>query len=518
MKLLKLLVLSAVVLMATVGASNGAPASVLTAVPGAPGAEYPTNGELLYSYGAHQIEFQWTTVGTLGSIYYDFEVSTDPTFLNSAAFVDSTDGNHAALGSCTNTIPNRTTPVAFNPATTYYWRVQAYDGTCNHDYTTGGSGWAVYTFYTAISAPTLVSPLSGTLKDNKYNDPLTTPPHPLPLFQWTAVSGATGYVLEVATDATFNSLYLDVSVPTSYTFNGGSDIGYSPSSDLPAGTLFFWRVETLNSTYGPSAWSSTPALCISGYCSFTSANVSAAPVPIQSGQTNIYKTATGKVTTDFTPGLRWLEVALPSGATFSTYEVEVSTDNTFTDTSQLCFDVAHAVSYLANQTQNNDPTINYAQLDTQDGLVFYAPDNCPTQLVGGILKFVPATKYYWRVRAYFNGDASVSDWSTVFEFDTSYAKVVAGFTATTNVAQNTITFSWTQPTVKPSSYGITICRDAGFSEGDCIFASNQVGDPYVWGPKPTQKIVTGETFYWRVQAEGTWGPGLWSDPQTATAP
>ncbi len=80
MKLLKLLVLSAVVLMATVGASNGAPASVLTAVPNAPGASYPTNNELIYTYGASQLEFQWGSAGSVANTSYDIEVSTDPTF------------------------------------------------------------------------------------------------------------------------------------------------------------------------------------------------------------------------------------------------------------------------------------------------------------------------------------------------------------------------------------------------------------------------------------------------------
>ncbi len=351
-----------------------------------------------------------------------------------------------------------------------------------NDFTTGGSGWAVYSFRTAISGPTAVSPIAGvTLTDNLHNDLLTTPPHPLPLFQWTSVSGASSYVLEVSTVATFSSLYIDVSVPYSDTFNGGVDVGYTPSSDLTANTLFFWRVETLNSTYGPSNWSDTPAACGTGYCSFSSANVSAAPVPIQSNQTQIYKTATGKVTTDFTPGLRWLEVPLPSGSTFSTYEVEVSTDKTFADNTQLCFDVAHAVSYLANQTYNNNSTLNYAQLDTQDGLLHYTGPNCPTQNPSGTkVEFVPATKYFWRVRAYFNSDAAVSDWSTVFEFDTSYAQVVTGFATTNNGAENTITFSWTAPTVKPYGYDITVCFDANFGEGDCVLGTTNVGDPYVW--------------------------------------
>ena len=71
MKLLKLLVLSAMVLMATVGASNGAPASIVTAQPGEPSATYPTNGELIYTYStvaitANTIDFQWSSSGTLG--------------------------------------------------------------------------------------------------------------------------------------------------------------------------------------------------------------------------------------------------------------------------------------------------------------------------------------------------------------------------------------------------------------------------------------------------------------------
>ena len=398
MKFLKLLVLSALVLMVTVGASNGAPASVLTAVPPEVGAINPTPSELIYSYGANQIEFEWTSAGTLGTIWYDIEVSTDPTFTNTAAgvMVSSNDNRHvsSACKNIANQAPNFTSPYAYQPATTYYWRIQAYDSTCTGDFVTGGSGWVVYTFYTAIASPTLVGPGNGsTLKDNLHNDLSSTPPHPLPLFQWTAVSGATGYILEVSTVATFGSLYLDVNVPTSNTFNGGVDIGYSPSSDLPAGTLFYWQVETLDTTYGPSAWSTS---CVSA-CSFYTANVSAAPVPIAISQTNVYKTPTGKVTTDSTPGIRWLEATLPSAATFYAYEVEVSTDKTFADTSQLCFDVANtAVPYLANQTYNNDLTLNYAQLDTQDGLASYATDNCPTQLAGGIYKFAPATAYFWR--------------------------------------------------------------------------------------------------------------------------
>jgi hypothetical protein len=522
MKLLKLLVLSAVVLMATVGASNGAPASILTANPGQPGAVYPTNNELIYTYGASQLEFQWGSAGSIANTSYDIEISTDPTFLNTApgVMVDSNDGRHT-LSNCTASgqAPNRLSPYAYQPAITYYWRVQAYTDTlCSgNDFTTGGSGWAVYSFRTAIAAPTLIGPGNGsTLKDNLHNDLSTTPPHPLPLFQWTSVSGASGYILEVSTVATFSSLYIDVSVPTSNTFNGGLDTGYSPSSDLPANTLFFWQVETLNSTYGTSAWSTT---CVSA-CSFYTANVSAAPVPIAINQTHVYKTATGKVTTDFTPGIRWLDVALPSGSTFSTYEVEVSTDSTFADTSQLCFDVAHAVSYLANQTYNNDSTLNYAQLDTQDGLLHYVVDNCPTQVVGGILEFAPTTTYFWRVRAYFNSDAAVSDWSTVYSFKTSYLKPIS-LNASVDTTNHIVTFSWSYPGSSQAPYGyhINICFDASMSEGQCIVSKSDVKSGFVSGPSHTPyKVGIGTTMWWSVSAEGPFGPGLWAPTVSFVVP
>ena len=108
MKLLKLLVLSAVVLMATIGASNGAPASVLTTVPGEVGAIYPTYNELLYTYGASQIEFQWTSAGSVANTSYDIEISTDPTFTNTspAVMVSSNDGRHTA----SNCLASRPTP------------------------------------------------------------------------------------------------------------------------------------------------------------------------------------------------------------------------------------------------------------------------------------------------------------------------------------------------------------------------------------------------------------------------
>ncbi len=322
----------------------------------------------------------------------------------------------------------------------------------------------------------------------------------------------------MSTVATFNTLYLDVTVPYSDTFDGGLYAGYSPSSDLPANTQLFWRVEALNSPYGPSAWSGTPVACQPGYCTFYTANTSAAPVPISinSGGTT-GEAKSGKVTNDFTPGISWREIALPAGATFTQYEVEASTDSTFDDPTQLCFDVnSGQVSGLQYQTYQNNTNLTYAQLDTQQALV-YIPggSSCPYQTVGGVNKFVPATQYYWRVRAQDSG--GYSDWSNVFSFKTSYAKVVAGFTVTKDPVNRTVTFAWTNPTPIPPDYSLAVCFDANFSEGDCVLGINQATNPYLWYIK-RNKLAPGQSLWWSVRPEGPWGPGLWSDAQNFIAP
>jgi len=493
------------VFLAVLSITFSVPAAVLAA-PGQPTFTYPTYNELLYP-PLSPIDFQWTSSGTLGTIYYDFEVSTDGTFTNTADIVDSNDGSHSASGCLNplNTVTNKTSSYAYQPTTTYYFRVQAYDSTCNGDFTTGGSGWRVYVFRTAIPAPTLTAPgNTTTLENNLNNDDTNNPPE---LFQWSGVSEASGYLLQVSSNSSFGSLYLN-------TYTASTQNWYTPSSDLPGNTHFFWRVETLNSTYGPSSWSST---CSGGPCSFYTGNTSAAPVPLSIAQKNVYKTANGKVTNDFTPGLRWQEVALPAGATFSTYEVEASTDSTFYDANQTCFDVTSAksqVSYLSQQVSTYAPDLTTMQVDTGQALVYYAADSCPVS--GG--EFTPATKYYWRVRAWFNGSTVASDWSSVFSFYTSYPKVVAGFTAVPHAGGNTILFSWTDVSPLPNRYGITICRDPNFSEGDCYSTPKSGGNPYNWSIPLKVNLPTGTTLYWRVRAEGNFGPGLWSDTQTVLSP
>ena len=276
-------------------------------------------------------------------------------------------------------------------------------------------------------------------------------------------------------------------------------------------TTYYWRVETLgNGPYSPSGWSTT---CGSG-CSFTTALAPApAPVPLQL-QTGPGKN--GKFTNDFTPGLRWQEIALPGGTSFTTYEVEVSTDPKFLDHASRCFLVnSGQVSSLQYQTYPTGLGLTTAQFDTGIALAHAAPPpgaNCPTQTVGGVLEFQPTTAYYWHVRAQDSG--GTSDWSSVSRFSTTYAKVDSG-TGTfaipaEDAAAYTITFSWTM--VGSQSYRIQACTDPNFNGYTyCPLNAKGIISPYTWHIPAKEKVAHGILLYWHVRAEGTWGDGLWSD-------
>jgi hypothetical protein len=69
-----------------------------------------------------------------------------------------------------------------------------------------------------------------------------------PAFQWTAAAQAAADRLQVATDAAFNSLVLDVSDVAA--------ASYTPAADLASTTLYYWRVRALNPC-AASAWAAT---------------------------------------------------------------------------------------------------------------------------------------------------------------------------------------------------------------------------------------------------------------------
>jgi hypothetical protein len=169
--------------------------------------------------------FDWNSV--TGANSYWIQISTSSDF--GTTFVSKTTGSTSQY--------THSTP-AFSYNTTYYWRVNATNSG-------GTSAWSVVWSFTTVEAtlspPTLLSPAN-----NSTNISLT------PTLDWTDVSNATGYQLQVSTSSSFTSYVVNVSTTIS---------GYTiPSGILQGYTKYYWRVASKNGggtgSYS-SAWNFT---------------------------------------------------------------------------------------------------------------------------------------------------------------------------------------------------------------------------------------------------------------------
>jgi hypothetical protein len=488
MKILKLLVLSAVILMATVGASHGAPASITPATP-TPSATYPLNGALVTNY-ASGINFAWSASAGTG-VKYRIDIATDAAFTNIIDGTTITPPLNIITPSFSSPSPSSTFG-SFSPGTWYFWRVAAYANGA-------WSVWAVFSFRTSVATPALITPIPNAILENNLtndvandtsNDPVTFPV--LKLFSWSSILGAEGYTLQVSQSALFNSFVINVTLPYTIT-------SYSPTTDLPANTTLYWRVETLNSIFGPSVWAPIQQ--------FTTANPPGIPTSLQP--------ASGKVDNDFTPGLFWNVVGVPGGTTFSFYDVQISTDKKFETPTALCFDDE------TNSITQSNPT-----LDVQNAAL-PAPltTDCPTfnDSTTGILSLQPATTYYWRVRAVGSPDGGInffwSDWSSVNTLLMSYPQVdSAKFIPPdgTKLTTNSQSFSWKPPFVGsgavPGTFALQIFKSQDFRTGAVVNLTKN-GPGYI----PVKPLPACTILYWRVRAGSSnslYGSGPWSNSAT----
>ncbi len=274
------MLLSAFILVSTIGASQGVPANApLAAAPSKPVPLTPANNALITNYTP---DLTWKASTGVDMDHYEIEIATDPAF--GATIIDS---DYAIPnGTLTHTVG-----VALTPARTYYWHVRSVSTLAET------LGWsATYSFRTAVEAPNLVSPADMTnILTNR------------PTFDWDGVLNASGYNLQVSKYYGFTSLLINVTV--SYTVTE-----YTPTTDLPANQTLYWRVRTTNSGYGPSAWSPI----------YTITQTAIPPsIPVLSQPNN------NKLTDDPTPLLVWEAVTVPSGTTFQEYQIQIAKDKTF---------------------------------------------------------------------------------------------------------------------------------------------------------------------------------------------
>lgn len=169
----------------------------------------------------------------------------------------------------------------------WYWRVRAED---SRGYWSGWSSVWEFTIDTeGPIAPTLIAPTDGSSTNDD-----------TPTFDWSDVSDATVYKLEVSNSNTFSSLEINQSSLSSST--------YTPSSTVSDGT-WYWRVRAKDSQGNWGGWSSIWSVII---------DTEGPSAPTLLSPSN------GITTNDNTPAFDWSDV---SGA--SMYELEVDNSSTF---------------------------------------------------------------------------------------------------------------------------------------------------------------------------------------------
>jgi hypothetical protein len=230
----------------------------------------------------------------------------------------------------------------------------------------------------------------------------------------------------------------------------------SLTTDLPGGTLIYWRVRTTGSN-GPSAWSPV--------WTFTTGRPPGIP--------SLLSPANNALLVNDQPRLDWNNVAVPVGTIFDRYQLQVATDSGFT---AVTLDQDTAISEY----------------------VFTSP-------------LEPNTKYFWRVRS-FNTDGHFSSWSAVRSFRAAMlAPVLTLPENNSTVSAPPLSFDW-QDVDGAVSYTIQISRYANFST--LLINAKPVASTY----GTSMNLPKAVTLYWRVRAHGPNGPSPWSPVYRFTIP
>jgi hypothetical protein len=197
-------------------------------IPAAPTLLTPANGSTV---NGTVVNFTWTA--PTGATQYWFQISTNSSF--TSLLLDQNIGNYVS-GNVSN-MPNN--------GTTLYWRIKAGNA----------SGWSSYSGYWSFKNGTATVPQAPTLFLPLNTSTVTTQPI---LFDWSDVTGAIEYWVQISTNSGFTSLVYDASTGTT------SQISLQ---GFTIGTTYYWHIKAKNSV----GWGS--------YSSFWSVNLSNTAAP-----------------------------------------------------------------------------------------------------------------------------------------------------------------------------------------------------------------------------------------------
>jgi|GEM_PF-1848084 len=410
----------------------------------------PANNAIVND-GTPTLKWKDTVTSVLPFDSYQIQIF-DANDVTATPVLDVIDTDEATLGDIATL--EYTVPIAntLNPATSYYWRMRAYNTSSEH------SAWSALWKFT-VGITNTVDPATMNPSVAFGNVPgLDDPANPAslksipgflpadlhdnvnlltlrPTFQWNSgVAGATNFVLQVAKEPYCNAALPNSSAFTSPVINVTLPVttsAYTPTVDLPANTVMCWRIMPKSSLYGNGAWSDVQV--------FLTANPPTTPKTVSPKNLSL--------TNDNSPILTWTEVdpeiVGDSLTDFAKYEVEVSfkadfSDRNYPDNAVPPYNNIAALVYPIAPpiTPNNmvgDPVNNIApyyadcdfypsvhqafefatgQTNTIDEPTFNLYESIDTAVPPLFGPLCGAHTYYWRVRAY-NDNGEYSAWSDV---------------------------------------------------------------------------------------------------------
>ncbi len=270
----------------------------------------------------------------------------------------------------------------------------------------------------------------------------------IPTFTWLDYPGAIRYSIQVSPFSTFKSPVINKTISAAVP-------EFTPTAPLPLNKLMYWRVRAQLGGFVYTEWSAT--------WMFYSANSPSTPkpvIPINNALVN-----------DLTPFLDWLPPAtIPAGTTFYYYHVQISSDNTF-----FIIDWEDVVYGLENHGYTIPFDLN------------------------------PNTKYYWRVLA-MNTNGDYSPWSPVRYFRVTMNPPILWYPLTGDVTFDLRPYFDWDDVPGATGYTLQASKYQNFTSTILNVTIKTATSEYLSGVN----FPSGDSFYWRVRANGPLGSSQWS--------
>lgn len=454
---------------------NSGNIAVLTK-PAAPVASAPTS--------ITQTSFSANWAASTGATKYFLDVSTDPAFGTFVTGFENKDVSNVTTYAVTALTANRT----------YYYRVRAFNATG----TSTNSGTKAI-----IGIPTVNAATSANESSFAAN--------------WTAVTGATKYYIDVSTANDFSSFV------GAFNNADAGNVITTPVTGLTANTTYYYRVRSFNAD-GTSENSATitaytaPPIPVSleetsvtpvGFSANWNASVGAAGYYLDVATDNGFTTfLTGFQNKDVGNVLTYSITGIERGTSYY-YRVRARNVNSTSSSSVIISMLAAPMAATGSNITQTSFTANWGSvggatkyyLDASTDVGFAAGMFLPgleNKDVGNVTEFsitmlTKNTNYYYRVRSYdgvvTSGNSDIITTRTLPDAPTAQAA--------TDITQVSFSANWIIPGGSAPGYRMDVATDIGFTSFVTGYNDIPTGNVLTY---PVTGLTPGTTYYYRVRA------------------